>query len=234
MKRFFDNLEKLSSRHSRSRIFSDFLGMVVCSLSMQTQEELYLQIVGKYERKELDLFCESFALLVMEMDNRGEGLKDCLGDYFQEYISNGNNGQFFTPDGICDLMARMTLDPETLTDGKTINDCACGSGRTLLAAAKLNRNLQFYAGDISLDCCYMTLINFCLNNLEGEVWWIDSLRQKMFGAWRLKKNYLGVCTITKLTIIETIQPEIKAIELKPIERKLPADNSMQLLLDFVA
>lgn len=193
-----------------------------------------MQIVAKYERKELDLFCESFALLVLEMDNGGEGLKDCLGDYFQEYISNGNNGQFFTPDAICDLMARMALDPETLTDGKTINDCACGSGRTLLAAAKINRKSEFYAADISLDCCYMTLINFCLNNLAGEVWWMDTLRQKMFGAWRLKKNYLGVCTITKLTIIETIQPEIKPIEIKTIEHDFIKGDSMQLLFDFVA
>lgn len=43
------------------------------------------------------------------MDNGGDGLRDCLGDYFQEYISGGHIGQFFTPQNICELMASLTI-----------------------------------------------------------------------------------------------------------------------------
>ena len=229
MKKFANILEKLSQSHSRSRIFSDFLTMVVCALSMQTQEELYLQTVKNYERKDLDLFAEAFALLVAEMDNNGEGLRDCLGDYFQEYISGGHNGQFFTPENICELMASLTIFEDNMQDNKTVNDCACGSGRTLLAAAKINRFLFFSGADISRDCCLMTLINLCLNNLEGEVLWMDTLSYKVFDRWIILKNIYGICTIAKATFINDEIPEIK-----PLQIEKPKADSTQLLLDFVA
>ncbi len=232
--KFHKNLERLSSRHSRSRIFSDFLAMGVCALSMQTQEELYFKTIEKYDREELYLFCEAFALLVVDMDNNGEGLKDCLGGYFQEYISNGNNGQFFTPVHICDLMADLASSPENFKDGETVIDSTAGSGRTLLAAAKRNRNLHFFAADISLDCCYMSIINFCLNNLSCEVWWMDSLSRETYGAWRIRKNYLGVCSVVKLEINDIKPTDIKPIEIKTIEENTNKADTVQLLLDFVA
>lgn len=228
MKKFSDILEKLAYTHSRSIVFDDFLQMAVCALSLGTQEELYFQTIKKYEATDLQKFAEAFALLVAEMDNDGEGLRDCLGDYFQEYISGGHNGQFFTPEAICEMMAKITI-PESLETGKTVADCACGSGRTLLAAAKVNRNLKFYAADVSLTCCLMTLINLCLNNLEGVVNWMDSLSLKMWGQWVIEKNCLGVCGIYK---IEIVQPVI--IDIKPPDERKPKTDSTQLLLDFVA
>ena len=229
MKKISDILEKLAQSHSRSRIITDFLTMVVCALSMQTQEELYLQTVKNYERKDLDLFCEAFALLVIEMDNGGEGLRDCLGDYFQEFISGGYNGQFFTPENICELMASLTIFEDNMQDNKTVNDCACGSGRTLLAAAKRNRNLFFSGADISRDCVFMTLINLCLNNLQGEVIWMDTLRYKIFDSWTIKKSIFGVCCIEKQKVNYIEIPEIK-----PLQIEKPKADSSQLLLDFVA
>ena len=228
MKKFSDILEKLAYTHSRSIVFDDFLQMAVCALSLGTQEELDFQTIKKYEATDLQKFAEAFALLVAEMDNDGEGLRDCLGDYFQEYISGGHNGQFFTPEAICEMMAKITI-PESLETGKTVADCACGSGRTLLAAAKVNRYLKFYAADVSLTCCLMTLINLCLNNLEGTVNWMDSLSLKMWGQWVIEKNCLGVCGIYK---IEIVQPVI--FDIKPADEPKPRTDSTQLLLDFVA
>lgn len=221
-------LEKISYRQSRSRTFTDFLTVSYCALSMQTEEELYLKTIKNYSKEDINLFCEAFALLVLEMDNSGQGLKDCLGGYFEEFISNGRNGQFFTPEHICTLLSSLTIGDD-IEDGKTVNDCACGSGRTLLAAAKQNRNLIFWGADISLDCCYMTLINLCLNNLEGVVFWMDSLSMKIYSSWCIKKNIYGICQITRNKVEEIKQPIIRALE----EEK-PMIKEMQLLLDFVA
>lgn len=228
MKKFSDILEKLAYSHNRSNVFDDFLQMAVCALSLGTQEELYFKTIKKYEAIDLQKFAEAFALLVAEMDNEGEGLRDCLGDYFQEFISGGHNGQFFTPSPLCEMMAKITI-PESSEAGETVADCACGSGRTLLAAAKQNRFLNFNAADVSLTCCLMTLINLCLNNLEGIVSWMDSLSLKIWGQWVIEKNYLGVCVIHK---IEIVQPVI--FDIKPTDERKPKTETTQLLLDFVA
>lgn len=226
MKKFSDILEKLAYTHSRSTVFDDFLQMAVCALSLGTQEELYFKTIKKYEVTDLQKFAEAFALLVAEMDDSGEGMRDCLGDYFQEFISGGHNGQFFTPSPICEMLAKMTMSEKT---GETVADCACGSGRTLLAAAKVNRNIKVFAADVSLTCCLMTLINLCLNNIEGVVTWQDSLSLKIWGQWVIEKNFLGVCVIHKM---EIAQPVI--FDLKPTNKPKPQNNSTQLLLDFVA
>ena len=86
------------------------LEMSVCALSMGMQEERYLEIVRRYEKPDAYAMSEAFGALVQEMDNCGEGLKDIFGEFFMEYITHGHNGQFFTPEPICEMMARMQGD----------------------------------------------------------------------------------------------------------------------------
>ena len=108
---------------------------------------------------------------------------DPWGDLFMELTPKGGlKGQFFTPGNICDLMADICdpsdTEPNTLCNafGKrvTVNDCACGSGRNLLAAhakfVKANaRKPYLVAEDIDLDCCQMTAINMMAHGCFGEV-----------------------------------------------------------------
>ena len=62
----------------------------------------------------------------------------------------GQNGQYFTPDHVCELMAKMTI-PE-IQDGQSVCDPACGSGRMLIKATEVNRYGQFYGVDIDRRC----------------------------------------------------------------------------------
>jgi len=117
------------------------------------------------------------------MDNNGEGLKDGFGDFYMEYLSCGRNGQFFTPEPICDMMARI-LNPAGF--GEKVADCCCGSGRMLLAAARVSRNLLFFGADIDRTCAMMCLINLCLNGLQGEVCWMDTLMNRFYAGWRIE------------------------------------------------
>lgn len=59
-------------------MFDDFLEMVICSLSLGAKEDRYDEIVRNYEKPDSYLMAEAFGALVMEMDNKGEGLKMSL------------------------------------------------------------------------------------------------------------------------------------------------------------
>lgn len=182
-KTFAQYMEQLARRNSISSVFTDFLEISVCALSMGAMEDRYLEIMRRYHKPEAYLLAEAFGALVIEMDNHGEGLKDVFGDFFMEHISHGHNGQFFTPDPVCDLMARMSGE---IHRGDRVLDCACGSGRILMAAARINRFAYFYGADIDRNCCMMALINFCLNAMVGEVAWMNSLSNQFYGAWQIR------------------------------------------------
>lgn len=187
-KSFAQYMQQIARRNSISNVFSDFLEMTVCALSLGAMEDRYHEIVRRYEKPEAYLMAEAFGALVIEMDDHGEGLRDILGDFFMEHISHGHNGQFFTPEPICEMMARMTNPIEA---GSRILDCACGSGRTLLAAAKINRNAFFYGADVDRNCAMMCLINQCLNGMLGEVAWMNSLSNHFYAAWQIRIHPSG-------------------------------------------
>lgn len=216
-KTFARYMQQLAHRNSISTVFSDFLEMAVCALSMGAMEDRYLEIVRRYDKPEVYLMAEAFGALVIEMDDHGEGLKDVFGDFFMEHISFGQNGQFFTPEPICELMARMT-DP--IESGSRILDCACGSGRTLLAAARINRDATFYGADVDRNCAMMCVINFCLNGMFGEVAWMNSLTNEFYGAWQVRpypvygNPYIVPITEAESQILLKL-PENKAKEVKP-------------------
>jgi len=183
LKSFSQYILQVGYKYGLHSVFDDFLEMVVCSLSFGAKEDRYLEIVRNYEKPDAYLMAEAFGSLVIEMDNNGEGLKDGFGDFYMEYLSYGRNGQFFTPEPICDMMSRI-LNPAGL--GEKVADCCCGSGRMLLAAAKISRNSLFFGADIDRTCAMMCLINLCLNGLLGEVCWMDTLMNRFYAGWRIE------------------------------------------------
>jgi len=183
LKSFSQYILQIGYKYGLHSVFDDFLEMVICSLSLGAKEARYHEIVRNYEKSDAYLMAEAFGALVKEMDNKGEGLKDGFGDFYMEYLSHGQNGQFFTPEPICDMMARM-LNPAGF--GERVADCCCGSGRMLMAAAKINRNSLLFGADIDRTCAMMCVINLCLNGLLGEVCWMDTLMNRFYGGWRIE------------------------------------------------
>lgn len=224
LKPFGAYLEQLSYAHDRYSVFDDFLTIIVCTLSMGRQEELYFKTIRGYKKEEIDLFCQAYSSLILQMDNNR--LEDALGGYFEEFLSHGHNGQFFTPQCVCDLMSAITHAPKAGTDtgeekDKRVYDPACGSGRLLLSSAKLNRERYFIGADISCTCCLMTLVNMCLNSLNGEVLHMNSLTGKIWRRWLVIVDlFTNIPSIYEVIEKEnnpvTAVPEIKteAIEIK--------------------
>lgn len=176
-------LSGLASRgHNLSRVFEDFLSAIVCSFSMGQLEDRYMEIAARYSdgnkgNRGIDIIAHAFGELVNAMEKTKA---DILGDFFEGCITFGENGQFFTPEALCEVLARMTIDENqpVREDGSPlrINDCACGSGRILLAAAKLAPGSILYGCDVDHRCVMMTTINLALNGLRGYAVWGDSLR----------------------------------------------------------
>ena len=201
LKSFSQYILQIGYKYGLYSVFDDFLEMVICSLSLGTKEDRYHEIVRNYEKPDAYLMAEAFGSLVIEMDNNGEGLKDGFGDFYMECLSHGHNGQFFTPEPICEMMARI-LNPAGF--GERVADCCCGSGRMLLAAAKIKRNSLFFGADVDRTCAMMCVINLCLNGLLGEVCWMDTLMNRFYTGWRIELHpEKGVPYIREITESES-------------------------------
>ena len=73
--------------------------------------------------------------------------------------------------------------------GKLISDCACGSGRTLLAHHVRNLGNYYVAEDIDKTCAMMCVCNFLLHGVVGEVVWHNSLiPEQFYGAWKINQD----------------------------------------------
>lgn len=219
LEEFGEYLELISRIHGRRKVFDDFLQIIVCCLSMGRKEELYFKIIKPYSKEDLNLFSQAFASLIMQMDNHP--LDDPFGDYFQEFLSDSKNGQFFTPICVCDLMTQLTtaIRPEDKRKNGDVRvyDPTCGSGRLLLSAAKKDRKQFFIGADISYICCLMTIINLCLNSLNGEVLHMNTLSNECWHRW-----CIIVDSLTKIPTVYEVNTEIinqapsSAGQLKPM------------------
>ena len=231
---FEQHMEQLARRHGVHSVFSDFLTLLMCAFSLGQREEEYLKTIRKYEKPEAYRISEALAALVVEMTGDGTGMVDVLGAYFEEHISHGHNGQFFTPQHLCDMMARL-MNP--INPLERIADPACGSGRMLMAMAKLNRYARFYGADNDVNCAKMTVVNMTLNCMYGEVAWMNTLTNQYYSGWVIEPTIHGVPRVSQITekqsYIHMKLPENKT-DIKEIVTDIPKieTQAKQLLFEF--
>ena len=165
-------------------IFFDLLKFIVGNFEPFPQPDPTWHYKKKQNVVFHNLMCEYFRVMGEKVKEDGMWY-DAWGDLFMSMNVSGNNkGQFFTPSGLCDLMADISIKDgaEPLPThvigafGKrvTISDCSCGSGRNLIAAhAKFVKNgwrkPYLVAEDIDIDCCRMTAVNMMVHGCYGEV-----------------------------------------------------------------
>ncbi|PYF68450.1 N-6 DNA methylase [Pedobacter nutrimenti] len=179
--------EKLANRQSYYTVFQDFVDFSLLMLDINKKPEDFADLETRWTT---DTEYKLFAEMYLSWADYSVDFKDGLGDIFMEYISGGRNGQFFTPEPLCNMMAALT-HVNTLSNGQSICDPACGSGRTLLAAAKINRNLNFYGADNDSLCAKMTALNMIINTMTGEVAHMDTLSMEHYKSWHIKTIPFG-------------------------------------------
>ena len=116
---------------------------------------------------------------------------DLFGQLYEQMFllksKASSNGQFFTPDSLCKLIAGITdagVEEKVSHIGPVrVNDPACGSARTLLAHFMdktredhaLAGMYYYEAADIDLPTCKMAACNMMIHGLQGKVVCQDQL-----------------------------------------------------------
>lgn len=195
MKNFSKVIEQISNRHDTIRVFDDFLQMAVCALSMGRMEPEYMETIKRYDKDEVVLFSLALGALILDYEEKtnAEGdWDDILGEYFMSINSASSasrSGQFFTPVGVCRMMAEMTAFEQTTEEEISVNDCSCGSSRNLIAHSRLNpenRMRTFYVGqDLDSRCVKMSVINYWLFGMKGVVIHQNTLSMDIYGGYRI-------------------------------------------------
>ena len=195
--------EGLQGRHLLWELWQDAMVLIACAISNQVdsryraeREKLYMQTVGRYTREEAAVFPQIFAEIVEQLEKDPE--QDFLGDlYMQLDLGSHWAGQFFTPYSVCKMMAAINFRP--IADPAdvhpiVVNDCACGGGATLIAAAHAFRHsiwatglnpqhyLSIQAQDISMVTALMCYIQLSLQGYAAKVKIGDTLADPMTDA----------------------------------------------------
>ena len=160
----------------------------------EEREETYRRIANKYKPEEFKGFPELFLQLVMALETNP--WQDFLGQMYMELeMGSKGHGQCFTPFNVCRAMANMSIQESLVReqiDKKgwiSCNDCACGAGATLIAAAERFRdlginyqeNVLFVAQDLDMTVAMMCYIQLSLLGCPGYVHIGNTLTEPMAG-----------------------------------------------------
>lgn len=188
-------------------VFSDFVEWGTLSIrqaiDFRNQETILKnldRLQKKYTPQETQRMGEMFAMLVLAMEEylKNGYYTDILSRIFMELeIQNKHAGQFFTPESISKMVAKMTFDPERVKriiekDGHIIiNEPAVGGGIMVLAFAEAmraagfdpTRQLVIYAGDIDMRCACMSYLHFSLYGFPAVIDYGNALTLDHWQRW---------------------------------------------------
>ena len=165
----------------------------------ESLENEYLEIILGYDDQDKQSLCELFSLLVQLLDTAPV---DILGQLYMELgLASKENGQYFTPSSVCELMAEFTagdnLRSTSQYDFVTLHDPACGSGGMILAFTRklirMGRNpadhLWVQCIDVNRVAALMAYIQLSLWNIPAEIVVGNTLSLKFKEHWYTPAHY---------------------------------------------
>lgn len=226
-KEAWTELEKICmAGDSPGNVFSDWLNLICFSLLSCTDNfsrpgfteklktntfdgqysEEYMKIVKRYTTKpegkeHIQSFCHAWAIILKATQSLG---KDILGEIYQQHITRGEHGQFFTPEHITEFMAEMIAGEEKKPE--TVSDPCCGSGRFLIGAGKKNPESMLYGTDIDYRCVRMTVLNMFAFDFNAVIYRGNSLLFEYSEIWTVRKG--GFVSMSEVDAKETKIPKV--------------------------
>jgi type I restriction-modification system DNA methylase subunit len=227
-KEVWDELEHIIAKgYSADNVFRDFLDLILdakLSLTDNIQRhggaaaieklknnaldgaynDRYLTTVRKYKndgemgKRPVDYFAKAAAMLIAETFYSEV---DVLGEIFMQAITFGEHGQFFTPEHITDMMAKISGGEKK--ERETVMDPACGSGRTLIAYHKQNPNAILHGIDLDERCAKMCALNMLMFDCDAVVLWGNSLSNEFYKQWTIRPQGWVIETDVKAIPKET-------------------------------
>lgn len=178
---------KLLEKNVAEKKLDPFLGLnslldfLVDLFDIRHFQKNWLEYMAKRKEEEPTLFqiCIIWMEKVESALNAGTWIDFFGGIYEELYQSKykaSETGQFFTPPALCDLLATLTTIRNEHRE--TVNDNACGSGRTLLsdfASDKYNVKNYYTADDIDIVSVKMCALNMMMHGMRGRVMQHDTL-----------------------------------------------------------
>ena len=201
--------EKFAYGRSLHTSFIELLDWTLLPFKKNESAELQTQALEAYQNHPR---VTQLVTLINLIGDLSEDFEDPLGELYMQAISNGHNGQYFTPTPIRDMMTVMNIGDNS-HPGQTICDPTCGSGRMLLAAAKINRHMRFYGADLDITCCKMSLANMMLNSLTGEIAHMNTLSNDFYRGYKTDTVLVDGYHMPYYT--EFTNPQLSFIWLKP-------------------
>lgn len=197
-----EEIRKLSSSEGLNTVFTTFLEITATSIAAQMdpanaaeRKKRYQEIATKIKPESLTSYARMFALLYWAIREHEDDPCDILGDIYHELrLNNEWNGQFFTPDNICRMMAQIITPVDEFSDKKkpvTINEPTCGSGTMIIGAiwAMQRQNFDyqhrafFVAQDIDIRCVWMAYIQLSLYRIPAVVIHGNTLMMEEWSRW---------------------------------------------------
>ena len=187
-----NKIRDMSKYYSGHQVFRDWIEVYALAIAnvcepegtvvWNKREQQYLNTISKYQTAEVDGFAELGGLLTLALE---KDMSDILGSVYMG-IETGNKatGQFFTPDNISQLVARLMDDKVVSTDMPIkLHEPACGSSGMIIAYARTLRDkdinyqklLDIKASDIDFACVYMSYIQPSLLGIKAVIARQDSL-----------------------------------------------------------
>ncbi|KQR40786.1 hypothetical protein ASF71_01050 [Deinococcus sp. Leaf326] len=164
------------------------------ALSFGQQEAVYLDAVKGLTRHDLEVLVRSFRQLVLDMEDRP--YTDLLGPLYMEIghkLDKQYGGEFFTPQAISLLMARMNFSRDMFRAGEVLmcNEPAAGTGGMVLSTAQVLAedgisplHMRWVVQDISAQSCWGAYINCTLWGIPAHVVCGNTLSLERRWEWR--------------------------------------------------
>ena len=201
MDELISEIKSLAMSEGLNTVFTMFLEITATSIAAQMdpqnaeeREKRYQEIASKLSPETLSSYARMFALLALAVREHSEDPCDILGDVYHKLkLNNEWNGQFFTPDHICRMMAQMIcIDVPSDKEGPvTINEPTCGSGTMVIGAVwamqrsgiDFRRKSFFVAQDIDIRCVWMAYIQLSLYGIPAVVVHGNTLTMETWSHW---------------------------------------------------
>lgn len=227
---FLKTFKDIARHKHRYDVFRDFVTLTACALHNslakdEKREAEYMQIIGSYKKEDQEAFPKLLSILVALLENEP---RDILGPlYMQLEISSKDQGQFFTPPELSELMAAVTYGPDLASlkqDFITLSEPACGAGGMVLSFVKIlishkhnpAEKLWVQCIDVDRMSALMCYIQLTLWNVPGEVLVGDTLRWDMREVWYTPAHHLGFWTnkLARREQVVDVKPQKTAEETK--------------------
>lgn len=191
-------------------VFTDFIKLMAYSISsvvdLSTKDERdkqYRDIAKNYTTEQLNSCTEIMALVTSALEKKRE---DVFGRLYMELgFGDKLKAQVFTPTGISNLMARLSLDEESVKNALkkegfvTIEDSACGGGSTLIQAVETltemgvnpNGQILVFANDLDFTSVAMCYIQLSLLGVPAVIKHQDTLTLETYSTWYTPFFVLG-------------------------------------------